>query len=90
MKKKFIKQFKEARRVRLYLHRQPWWKSFRNLVWTERKPLRARIRILAGFEGGLTIAKAFKWSDTLQGEGFWAENNKAFCDWYHKHYLNTI
>ena len=90
MIKEFIKQFKEAQRVRRYLRRQLWWKSFRNLVWTERMPLRARIRILSGFEGGLTIEDAFKWSDTLQGEGFWSENNKAFCKWYYVQCLNTI
>lgn len=74
---------KTARQVRRYLRRQPWYDSFRRLVWMEEnRSIRDRIRTLRGRDGGYTIIGAFDWTSSVQGFNGWSEVSNEFDKWY--------
>lgn len=75
---------KPMREVRRWLRRQPFYKSFRTLVFMEEdRTLRDKLLVLWGYWGDRTIIEAFNWSLTVQGVHEWWKINRVFMEWYY-------
>lgn len=74
---------KSARQVRRWLRSQPWYGSFRKLVFMEEdRTFQDKLGILMGDRGVATIVEAFDWNLTVQGYAEWAAINRVFSEWY--------
>lgn len=74
---------KRPGQVRRWLRSQPWYGSFRKLVFMEDdRTLQDKLKIIMGYGGISTIVDAFDWNLTVQGYSEWAAINRVFTQWY--------
>lgn len=72
---------KSKEEIKLWLGEQPWFPAFAaNILRSHNRPYINSI--VSGDYGGSTIAIAFSWKTSPEGENFWRNIEKQYREWY--------